>query len=81
MQAELHGVIPLTNGSFEPLQQSAIRWSSAVMSWKCEIDDYHYCVQAELHGLIPVTNGSFEPLQQSAIRWSNAVMSQKARKR
>lgn len=30
MQAELHGIIPVSNGSFEPLQQSAIRWSNAL---------------------------------------------------
>ena len=30
MQAELHGVIPVTDGCFEPLQQSAIRWSNAL---------------------------------------------------
>ncbi|KAL0032691.1 hypothetical protein WJX79_003604 [Trebouxia sp. C0005] len=28
--AELHGIIPVSNGSFEPLQQSAIRWSNAL---------------------------------------------------
>ena len=30
MQAELHGVIPVTDGRFEPLQQSAVRWSNAL---------------------------------------------------
>jgi hypothetical protein len=30
VQAELHGVIPVTDGSFEPLQQNAIRWSNAL---------------------------------------------------
>ena len=30
MQAELHGVIPVTDGRFEPLQQSAVRWSNSL---------------------------------------------------
>ena len=28
MQAELHGVLPVHNGGFEPLQKSALRWSN-----------------------------------------------------
>ena len=28
VQAHFHGVLPVTNGGFEPLQQDAIRWSN-----------------------------------------------------
>ena len=27
-QARLHGMLPVTNGAFEPLQSSAVRWSN-----------------------------------------------------
>ena len=28
MQAELHGIMPVKDGQFEGLQQSAVRWSN-----------------------------------------------------
>lgn len=28
LQAGLHGVVPVQDGQFEPLQQSALRWSN-----------------------------------------------------
>ncbi len=28
MQAELHGMLPVSNGCFEPLQRSALKWSN-----------------------------------------------------
>ena len=28
MQAEWHGIVPVTNGAFEPIQSSAVRWSN-----------------------------------------------------